>query len=323
MPITAKLTAQMVFQKERLMKSFGLWPCVVRFFCSWRSFSQVPRYCSVAGTHPLQGLLSGAETCTFVAAEEFEYNQEHAFLVSGVHHMTLRLSFFPSGEDEPTPTPRFKNKESQTNSTPVCPMLMSEVSTLQKVSSNMRAGKFLLPSPLSPEGHKSHLHSSAHFSTCFLARRSANHRHLFCRSWTLQSSNSPLAFVLCPQHFRTLPSPPLPCWRDPQPSGPKHTYPLHLTVGIRRRAQNRSTRRRTPTRSTGLTHQAIVMEDGPTTPPRRTLWPSTSSARVTRIQKPGFARRVLFRLGELSPPLTQTKLTMDTCLSTSIAMGGL
>ena len=38
--------------------------------------------------------------CTFVAAEEFEYNQDHAFLVSGVHHMTLRLRFFLSGEDE-------------------------------------------------------------------------------------------------------------------------------------------------------------------------------------------------------------------------------
>ena len=44
-------------------------------------------------------------------------------------------------------------------------------------------------------------------------------------------------------------------------------------------------------RSTGLPHQAIVTEDEPTTLPRRTLWPSTSSAVAARIHKPSFARR--------------------------------
>ena len=39
MPITAKITAQMASQKERLMKSFRFLRCVVSFFCSWRSFS--------------------------------------------------------------------------------------------------------------------------------------------------------------------------------------------------------------------------------------------------------------------------------------------
>ena len=34
-----------------------------------------------------------------------------------------------------------KNKESQTNSTPMCPMLTSEASTLRNVSSNLRAWK--------------------------------------------------------------------------------------------------------------------------------------------------------------------------------------
>ena len=100
MPITAKVTAQMAPQKERLVKSFRLWRCVVRCFAPgsgavlWCFWDALP-----AGS---------SFWCTLVAAEEFEYNQEHAFLAGGVRHMRLRQRFyFPA---RPTPAPRFKKQ---------------------------------------------------------------------------------------------------------------------------------------------------------------------------------------------------------------------
>ena len=61
-------------------------------------------------------------------------------------HETETKVFFQRGQH---PLLASKTKESQTNSTPMCPMLTSEASTLRNVSSNLRAGKssfFLLPS---------------------------------------------------------------------------------------------------------------------------------------------------------------------------------